>query len=42
MRHPKTAPDTNGVRLPSQAEPGWVLALISLAVVMLACGGSTL
>lgn len=42
MRHPNTAPDANGVRLPPQTEPGWVLVLIGFAVVMLVCGGSTL
>lgn len=31
--------DANPVRLPHQPEPGWLLALIALAVVVISIGG---
>lgn len=42
MRHPKTSPEANGVRVLPQIEPGWVLVLVGFAVVALACGGVVL
>jgi len=37
----QTSPKANPVRLP-QPEPGWLLALIALAVVVISIGGVTL
>lgn len=41
MRHLNVPPDANRVRLPLP-EPGWALALVGFAVVILACGGVVL
>lgn len=40
MRH-QSPPEANPVRL-SPPEPGWLLALIALAVVVISIGGVTL
>lgn len=40
MRWPHET-QANPVRFP-HLEPGWLLALIALAVVMITCGGDTL
>jgi len=42
MRPQTYPPGEPGSPPPLKSEPGWMLALMGLAVVMLACGGAVL